>query len=318
VNPVESDSPLSQPHDDHPHVPGPSLWPVGFAVGIVVLLVGLIVSPWVAVLGAVVALGFAFMWVRDLTAGTALTHVPEVPPESPTGPAIPAHRGAPAMPPSEPDERYPRSKFLEISTLGLGGVIGGLVTAPALGFMIAPAFLKQGFKDHDIGPLADFPIGKYVVTTFTSDASQGTVSRRTAFVRFNGDLDGQPSFTCISNHCAHLGCPVQPNGPLNDAGTKHFADVTLIPTISIAGFGCPCHGGQYDTEGNRIAGPPVRALDRYSFSIRNGRVFLGKPFSVSHVDGTGAQAKIHKWPFSFPGEHVNGIESWLYPIQPPH
>ena len=65
--------------------------------------------------------------------------------------------------------------------------------------------------------------------------------------------------------------------------------MTLIPTISIAGFGCPCHGGQYDTEGNRIAGPPVRALDRYSFSIRNGHLFIGKPFSVSHVDGTGAQ-----------------------------
>ena len=37
-----------QPHDEHPHVPGPSLWPVGFAVGIVVLLVGLIVSWYVA------------------------------------------------------------------------------------------------------------------------------------------------------------------------------------------------------------------------------------------------------------------------------
>ena len=97
---------------------------------------------------------------------------------------------------------------------------------------------------------------------------------------------------------------MQPNGPLDDAGTKHFRDVTLIPTVSIAGFGCPCHGGQYDTEGNRIAGPPVRALDRYSFSIRDGHLFIGKPFSVSHVDGAGATAQIHKWAYSFPGEHV--------------
>ena len=111
---------------------------------------------------------------------------------------------------------------------------------------------------------------------------------------------------------------MQPNGPLDENGKKQTGDVTLIPTISIAGFGCPCHGGQYDTEGNRIAGPPVRALDRYSFSIRNGNVFLGKPFSVSHVDGTGSGAKIHKWAYSFPGEHVDGLESWLYPIQPPH
>ena len=192
------------------------------------------------------------------------------------------------------------------------------MTVPALGFMVAPAFLKQGQKDHDIGPLTDYPEGTYVIATWMSDKSQGEVSRRTAFVRYNGLLGSQPSYTIISNHCAHLGCPVQPNGPLDDKNTKQLADVTLIPTVSIAGFGCPCHGGQYDTEGNRTAGPPVRALDRYSFSIRNGRLFVGKPFSVSHVDGTGSSAKIHKWTLAFPGEHVNGLESWLYPIQPPH
>jgi Rieske Fe-S protein len=222
------------------------------------------------------------------------------------------------MPPSLPEERYPRSKFLEVSTLGLGAVIGGIVTAPALGFMIAPAFLKQGSKDHDIGPLTDYPEGKYVVATFMSDPAQGEVSRRTAYVRYNGPLNGQPSFTVISNHCAHLGCPVQPNGPLEETQKKQNRDVTLIPTVSIAGFGCPCHGGQYDTEGNRTSGPPVRALDRYSFSIRNGHLFLGHPFSVSHVDGTGASAKIHKWTLAYPGEPVSGLESWLYPIQPPH
>jgi Rieske Fe-S protein len=307
-----------QPPEDHPHVPGPSLWPVGFAVGVVVFMVGLIISWWIAGLGALVALAFAFLWVRDLTAGTELTHTPDVPPESPTGPDLPASEGPAAMPESVSEERYPRSKFLEISTLGLGGVIGGIVTAPAVGFMIAPAFLKQGSKDHDIGPLTDYPEGKYVVATFMSDPSQGEVSRRTAYVRYNGQLNSQPSFTVISNHCAHLGCPVQPNGPLEESQKKQNGDVTLIPTVSIAGFGCPCHGGQYDTEGNRTSGPPVRALDRYSFSIRNGRLFLGHPFSVSHVDGTGASAKIHKWTLAFPGEPVSGLESWLYPIQPPH
>jgi Rieske Fe-S protein len=307
-----------QPPEDHPHVPGPSPWPVGFAVGVVVFMLGLIVSWWIAGLGALVALAFAFLWVRDLTTGTALTHTPEVPPESPTGADLPATEGPAAMPVSPSEERYPRSKFLELSTLGLGGVIGGIVTAPALGFMIAPSFLKQGTKDHDIGPITDYPEGKYVIATYMSDPKQGEVSRRTAFVRYNGQLDGQPSFTIISNHCAHLGCPVQPNGPLEDSQTKHNGDVTLIPTISIAGFGCPCHGGQYDTEGNRTSGPPVRALDRYAFSIRNGHLFVGHAFSVSHVDGAGATAKIHKWTFAYPGEHVSGLESWLYPIQPPH
>ena len=307
-------------HDDHPHVPGPSLWPVGFAVGVTVLLVGLIISWWVTAIGALLAIVFAFLWVRDLTKGTALAEAPDVEAEAPA-----ADEGA-AHAPVTSEERYPRSKFLEASTLGLGAVIGGIVTLPALGFMVGPAFLKQGVKDQDLGPISNFPEGKYVVSTFMSNPEQGEVSRRTAFVRYNGPVnvavDGkqvtQPSFTIISNHCAHLGCPVQPNGPLDNAGTKRFGDVTLIPTVSIAGFGCPCHGGQYDTEGNRIAGPPVRALDRYAFSVRHGRLFIGAPFSVSHVDGAGGTAQITKYPYAFPGEHVDGPESWLYPIQPPH
>jgi Rieske Fe-S protein len=310
---------VSESHDDHPHVPGPSLWPVGFAIGIVVFLVGLIISWWVAGLGLLVALAFAFLWVRDLASGSDLAHAPEVPAESAAAAAA-AVDEAPAQPAGPRDisaERYPRSKFLEFSTLGLGAVLGGVLTAPALGFMVLPPFLKQGVKDHDLGPISNFPEGKYVVTTFMLSAKEGFVSRRSAYIRNNGQLNGQPSFTIISNHCAHLGCPVQPNGPLDAQHSKHFADVTLIPTISIAGFGCPCHGGQYDTEGNRIAGPPVRALDRYSFSIKNGHLFLGKAFSVSHVDGTGADAKIHKWPLAYPGEPVSGLESWLYPIQPP-
>ena len=49
------------------------------------------------------------------------------------------------------------------------------------------------------------------------DPAEGEVSRRTAFIRNNGTLTtkGQqvPSFTIISNRCAHLGCPVQANGP---------------------------------------------------------------------------------------------------------
>ena len=307
-----------EPNRDHPHVPGPSLWPVGFAVGVVVLLVGLIVGWPIIMLGAVLALGFGFLWIRELATGTDLAEAPEVEPETRArGPALPAPAGDYGMPEPEPGERYPRSKFLEFSTLGLGAVIGGLVTIPALGFMVGPAFLKQGRRDVNIGPIDNFPEGQYVVATFMEEPLEGEVSRRSAFVRNNGAADGAPSFTIMSNRCAHLGCPVQPNGPVEDKDKKEFRHVTLIPTIP-AGFGCPCHGGQYDNEGNRTAGPPVRALDRYAYSIRNGNLYLGKPYAVGKVEGAGASAQVDRWKFAFPGEHVDGIESWLYPIQPPH
>jgi hypothetical protein len=51
--------------------------------------------------------------------------------------------------------------------------------------------------------------------------------------------------------------------------------------------------------------------------IKNGRVLLRKTYSVSKVEGEGANAKIHRYPLAGPGQHIDGIEAWLYPIQPP-
>jgi quinol---cytochrome c reductase iron-sulfur subunit, bacillus type len=304
--------------DESPHAPSPTLWPVGFAVGIACIFVGLIVGPVVIGVGAVLTAIFGLLWVRDATSG--LREVPAEPEEPvPAAPAIPAQRGRPAMP--EPGEgelvRFPRSKFLEFSTLGIGAAIGGVVTVPTLGFTILPPFVKQGHPEIDVGAIDDFPENKFVITTFLLKPEDGEVSRRTAYIRNNGLLDGQPSFTILSNRCAHLGCPVQVNGlPLDDQKATEKG-VDRIPTRAAAGFGCPCHGGQYDSEGNRTAGPPVRALDRYEFRIKDGRLLLGKTYSVSEVDGSGADAKIHSYPLAGPGQHVDGIEAVLYPIQPP-
>jgi len=304
------------PHrgDESPHTPAPTLWPVGFAVGIVCIFIGLIVNPIVIAVGAVLTALFGLLWVRDVSAAYRAEPEPV-----PAAPPIPVHRGEAAMP--EPGEgeliRFPRSKFLEFSTLGLGGVIGGIVTVPVLGFTILPPFIKQGHPEIDVGALDDFPQNKFVITTFMLNPKEGEVSRRTAYIRNNGLLNGVPSFTALSNRCAHLGCPVQVNGLPLDNQKKTEKGVDLIPTAAAAGFGCPCHGGQYDTEGNRTAGPPVRALDRYEFRIKKGRLLLGKTYSVSEVDGTGADAKIHSYPLAGPGQHVDGIEAVLYPIQPP-
>jgi len=71
-----------RPGDDRPQLPQPSLWPVGFAVGIVCLLVGLIVSWWVAAAGAVLALVFGFLWAREVATGHPA--VPGPPPDEAT------------------------------------------------------------------------------------------------------------------------------------------------------------------------------------------------------------------------------------------
>ena len=90
----------------------------------------------------------------------------------------------------------------------------------------------------------------------------------------------------------------------------------LTPTQP-SGYGCPCHGGAYDVEGNRVAGPPVRALDRYEFSIIDGNLWLGQPYSVAEVEGTGRRRGDRQVPaLADPGVHVDGPEQYLYPIVP--
>jgi Rieske Fe-S protein len=315
---------------DRSHSPGPSLYPIGFAAGIACILVGLIINPMVIVpIGAVIAAVCGFLLARDATREFRSEPVAAIEPErggpreSTAAPAVPADRGEAAMPEPKAGERFPRSRFLEGATLGLGGVIGGLVTVPAVGFMIVPAFRDQGYPKVDLGPLENFTEGKWFVTKFFMNPDAGEVSHRTAYIRNNGQLNGEPSFTIISNRCAHLGCPVQPNGPVQDNQQKEVKGrkgqlVTMIPAIPAGGYGCPCHGGQYDVEGNRVSGPPVRALDRYEFQIVDGHLILGKPYSVSHVKGEGKNALIHRYNLAGPGQHVHGWEQILYPLQPPH
>jgi len=222
-------------------------------------------------------------------------------------------------PPETREERFPRSRLLERATLALGGLVALGAALPAAAFAILPSFVGQRQRPIDLGPVDAFPEGEFVVATFLADPAAGEVSRRAAYVRNNGPLGSLPSFTIMSSRCTHVGCPTQPNGPLFSAQRKaahtNDGEVGLVPAQP-AGFGCPCHGSQFDNEGNRTAGPAPRALDRYAFSIRKGRLWLGRLYSVSRVDGTGAQARIHSHAPQGAGEPVTGLESWLYPIEP--
>ncbi len=296
--------------NDTPHVPGPSLWPIAFAIGVACLLLGLVINWLVALVGAILVVVFGLLWARDVTREVR----GEVPTIQPEVRAVDAGAVSGAVP--EPLPAYTRSGFLEVSLIGLSGVLGAVLTLPVLGFMVLPPFTDVEEDEVDLGPIENFPERQYIIATYLSLPQQGEVSRRTAFVRNNGQTEaGDQSFTILYSRCVHLGCPVQPNGPIDEAGMKEVNGVQLRPVLAQS-FGCPCHGGLYDAEGNRQAGPPVRSMDRYSFSIRNGRLILGELFAVGSVSGTGANATISRYPWSVPGTHVDGIEAWLYPIVP--
>ncbi|MGD8239793.1 MAG: Rieske (2Fe-2S) protein [Armatimonadota bacterium] len=62
-------------------------------------------------------------------------------------------------------------------------------------------------------------------------------------------------FVAIGTVCSHLGCTV-----------------FYRPKKGV--FECPCHQGVFDAQGNPIAGPPERPLDRYPTEVRGGKVFI--------------------------------------------
>src|SRR5688500_5157120 len=86
---------LSLHDNETPHLPPPSLWPIGFAIGIACVLIGLVASLVVAVVGAVIALIFGFLWIRDVTAPVRTAPAHDVAAE----PAAPPPARATAAPP---------------------------------------------------------------------------------------------------------------------------------------------------------------------------------------------------------------------------
>jgi cytochrome b6-f complex iron-sulfur subunit len=67
--------------------------------------------------------------------------------------------------------------------------------------------------------------------------------------------DKNDQLIAIGTVCSHLGCAVY-----------------YRPKEDI--FDCPCHQGVFDSQGNPVAGPPRRPLDRYPVLVTNHKVFV--------------------------------------------
>ena len=107
-----------------------------------------------------------------------------------------------------------------------------------------------------------------MIATYLENPDQGEVSRRTAFIRNNGRTeDGTPSFTAIFSRCVHLGCPVQPNGPIDEEATKEVNGSSCAPfspraSAARATAGC--------TTPKEIAAPAHRSARSTGSSSRSG------------------------------------------------
>jgi hypothetical protein len=146
---------------------GPSgIWPVSVAVGIAVLLVGLVVNLLLVAVGGAIAVCAAVLWAREARSGGG-------------------RQAAAAAPLVErraliQAERFPRSGLVTRATVGLGALVGLGVALPATGAAILSSLGGGRQRPVDLGPVNAFPEGQYVIATFLSDPEAGEVSRRAA------------------------------------------------------------------------------------------------------------------------------------------
>jgi cytochrome b6-f complex iron-sulfur subunit len=125
--------------------------------------------------------------------------------------------------------QIPRRSFL--AWLSGAGVVGSLVTSIFGGFVFMKPRVTYGQPSRFlIGRPEDFPPG----------ARMAIDTKRVCIVR-EGD-----KVAAISTTCTHLGCIVAP---------------------SATGFQCPCHGSQFDVDGNVTGGPAPKPLSWFAVSL---------------------------------------------------
>ena len=147
-----------------------------------------------------------------------------------------------------------RRGFLFKVAVGLNALVGAVLAAPIVGYLLGPALKKDEEINQwvRLGTVDDFPAGKTRFAEYTNPVvgpNDGMTAKVACWVRHLDD----GSFQIFAVNCAHLGCPV-----------RWFEQSRL--------FLCPCHGGAYYEDGERASGPPIRALFRYKHRVVNGTV----------------------------------------------
>ncbi len=127
------------------------------------------------------------------------------------------------------EQQIPRRSFL--AWLSGAGIVGSLVAGVFSTFVFMKPRVTFGQPNRFlIGRPEEFPAGARVAID----------TKRVCIVREGNKV------AAISTTCTHLGCIVAP---------------------SLTGFQCPCHGSQFDVDGNVTGGPAPKALAWFQVSL---------------------------------------------------
>jgi menaquinol-cytochrome c reductase iron-sulfur subunit len=148
------------------------------------------------------------------------------------------------------DQKIKRRKVMQWIVAGIGVSSGTILGVPALVNALSPVIrhTKRESQWRLVGALELFPVGKIISRKVeTRLTRQFLTMAKNVFVWRKSSEE----VVVYSRSCTDLGCPVN-----YDPGSECFF--------------CPCHGGIFSKEGERMAGPPKSPMYRYRYRIVDG------------------------------------------------
>jgi menaquinol-cytochrome c reductase iron-sulfur subunit len=148
-----------------------------------------------------------------------------------------------------------RRKFYTSFISGLGGLIAAIVGVPALAYVFGKPKAEQGGGWVEIADIGDLPVGKPQEIVYRRTRVDGwkRINEKTTAWVVRTDATNVIAF---SPACTHLGCAYS------------WDD-------SEGNFRCPCHTSAFSVQGEVLAGPAARPLDRYKVKLEGGKLLVG-------------------------------------------
>ncbi len=148
-----------------------------------------------------------------------------------------------------------RRNWFKTTISMLSSLVAGVLAGSAGTYLLGTPEASERESWSVAGDVTKLQAGEPEEITFEQnrvDAWKTRHEKASAWVILNND----GSVTAYSPLCTHLGCAYH-----WEAGAHAFV--------------CPCHGSAFNMQGNVIAGPAQRPLDRYAVKMQGPRLWLG-------------------------------------------